>query len=242
VSWLGVLRAEDIPVTPTGLSSTNVKAALEELAAGGGALDAGLLSLLTRPTETNAEDDQFNAGSLDAKWGDWGTPTTNLSDMEGWLKVTNDDYGGVVQAVPAGDWTIEGEFLLSDLSAAAYAQAGLLLTDSATRTGSANSAFAWAGVNNSLTQTGYGFQKRLDDAFVSTYFEALWTTPPGGALHFGLRVTKSGSTFSVFYSSGDNLKTWAFVGSTGALGFTPTHFGLAWNLSAGGFCNYFVRR
>ena len=76
-------------------------------------IDQGAIQLLKRRAAANAEDDHFDALTLDAKWSVFNGLTYDLTSLPGWLKTSNGSSGtrGLIQAVPAGNWSIEGEFL-----------------------------------------------------------------------------------------------------------------------------------
>lgn len=184
------------------------------------ASDLGALSLLTRRAAVNTEDDLFDASSLDAKWLAYTgySLTADLTTLQGWLRASTSGYR--LQAVPAGDWTIETEVMLGDLGAAAYQNSGLILTNGTT-IGSSTDARFGIGERNNLQDYRIVFEKFVNGAFSSAYTE--W-----GGLNFVdklfIRFIKSGTTYYCEIST--NGKTWHRWTSTGSLGFTPTHFGL----------------
>lgn len=209
-------------------------------------IDLGAYSLLTRRASANTEDDHFNASSLDAKWLAYTglNPTTSLTALLGWCQITSGGYK--LQAVPAGDWTIETEVILGDTTAASYQDAGLILTNGTTL-GSATDARFGIGHNNSLLGYRIIFEKFVNGTFNSTYQDnSLGGTGGGAGVGNGapwptdylfMRVNKTSTTYVVEVST--TGRSWQRLASTSSLGFTPTHFGLGG--SSGSFFNYFLR-
>lgn len=207
-------------------------------------IDRGQLSLLGRRAIINTEDDQFDTTSLDAKWLAYtgANPTTDLTVLSGWCKLTSSGYK--LQAVPAGDWTIECEILLADTTTAIYQNEGLILTNGTTQS-SATDARYGIGHNNNLKGFRLEFEKFVNGSFSATYddFSQSGTGGGGGTPaildHMFLRINKTSTTYVVEFSV--NGKTWQRQASTSSLGFTPTHFGFGGNASSGNYFNYFLR-
>lgn len=208
--------------------------------------DLGAYTLHKRPTTTNPEDDHFNAASMDAKWSAFGSPgTPDLTSLPGWYKhdasVVVDS--GWTQAAPAGDWTLEGEFLIADDVGASPATvphiAGVMFTDSANRAAS-NMWWLWAGKKNAGPSSSAYYlacQYFVNGAFSSGLINV--DPYPDAAGSIFLRLMKSGSTFQPAVSS--TGLTWQALTVPTALGFTPTRIGVYfWR--GGHLCNYFVRR
>lgn len=197
-------------------------------------VDKGALSLLTRPSAVNAEDDHFDTTSIDAKWTVLqGSP--NFTDLPGWLHFS----GLIQQAVPAGDWSISTEIVMDDYTAAGFTKVGLWLSNSATTTGTQK--FFFFGTNNTLTgDWRIGGETYVNNAFSAGITGVTMTAtaePMGGIGHRFVRVTKTGTTYEMWLS--DTGKAWYKAHSTSSLGITPTHFGI--KSESSGYFNYFLR-
>lgn len=196
-------------------------------------IDQGAAQLLLRRTAVNTEDDMFDSTSLDAKW----TTTSgsiDLTVMSGWLKVPSS--ATIQQPVPAGDWTIETELLMGDITSASFGnKVGLWLSNSATITGTQK--FFWVRQPNTLT----GAWDIGVETYVNGGFSAGLLGPtaivPWNYGHWFIRIVKSGTTYAFEISGhGKAFYRWS---STSSLGITPTYFGL--RADHAGFYNYFVR-
>lgn len=89
-----------------------VSTAAVDVEGGGGAPGTSSFVIAdTIPGSPNAQDDEFNAGSLDGKWT-WlnqGSSAIAFSDPTGWATITpqtSTSWRGIVQSVPVGNWTM----------------------------------------------------------------------------------------------------------------------------------------
>lgn len=198
-------------------------------------VDLGAFSLLTPRPLANAEDDLFDAASLDAKWLAYtgANAVTDLTALLGWCKITTAGYK--LQAVPAGDWIIETEVIIPSRTTAGFQDVGLILTNGTTATSATDARFG-IGMNNSLTDFRLVFEKFVNNAFSALYGTA-WTGR-GPLDRLFLRIVKSGTTYGVEWST--TARSWQRWNSTSSLGFTPTHFGFG-TTEAGSFHNQFLR-
>lgn len=195
-------------------------------------VDVGATELLKRRAAANAEDDHFNASSLDGKWSSYGSATTgDLTTFPGWCQISS-GYA-IIQAVPGGDWTIETEMIVKSLGAASFDTGGLILTSGATQ-GSATEAWWAAGQANSLSSYRHGVYKFVNGSFDSVYSERSGLDVEQTYLF--LRIVKSSTTYT--FEMSKTGKTWQRFFQTSSLGFTPTHFGL---IGPGCMFNYFLR-
>jgi hypothetical protein len=213
--------------TPTGGGSGNLTAPSAV------SVDLGASTLLTRRAVVNTEDDLFDASPLNAKWLAYtgNNPTTDLTTLPGWCIFTS--AGSKLQAVPAGDWSIETEVIAGDLEANGFQNAGLILT-SGTTVGTSSDARLGIGENNSLQSYRIVFEKFVNGVF-STVFSQWGIVDIVD--HMFLKITKSGTTYTVYWSR--TGKTWHRFFQQAGLGFTPTHFGL--NGETGSAFNGFYR-
>jgi hypothetical protein len=202
--------------------------------------DKGALQIgLGRPAASQTEDDQFDAGTLDGKWAAYSgaDATINTTTIPGWASFTV--AGAKLQAVPVGDWIAEVEVIIATTTAAGYSDCGIILTNGTT-VGSATDCRYGVGMDNAVDAYRIVASKWINNAFSTVYFD--WTATdanePGFTDHLFIRVRKSGTTYDFDISS--TGRSWQEIGTTGALGFTPTHFGI-YSGSAGGHINYFVR-
>ena len=174
------------------------------------------------PANPSALDDEFTGTSLDAKW-----TTTNFSSLTshtvdyGKLNLYSNAglgrvLGGVMQAIPAGDFTIttKATFVVGS----AYSLVSLCLADGVT-VGSGNQLL-WMMDN-----------QRYIYVYTWTNYNAIsspvqYTGVPLTVKY--LRISRASTTYTFQYSI-DNI-TWTTYYSSSSLGFTPTHFGLesAW--------------
>ena len=197
-------------------------------------VDRGATTLLTRRAAANTEDDHFNAGTLDAKWLAYSgadLASVDLSTLPGWCGLGSE--GHKLQAVPVGDWTIEAEILTPDITAAAFVGGQLILTNGTTATSATDVRFIF-GPNNSLTVNRLNVSRFVNNVFSASITDYQFTTPRD---HMFVRIRKSGTTFAWDWSQ--EGKTWHQIGSTGALGLTPSHFGFGG--TTGAYFNYFLR-
>lgn len=194
-----------------------------------------IVALLQRPAATNAEDDHFDAGSLDGKWLAYTghDATVSLATLLGWIYASGG--GAKLQAVPAGDWTIEGEFIRPNYFTAGYQQHGLILTNGTAAASSTDCRWGLGG-DNSLGGLRYTSDKFVNNAYSSTYLNR--ATRYEIPQHYWLRINKVGTNYRLDYAFGSR-RSWTTALLITSLGFTPTHFGL--ELGAGGFVNYFLR-
>jgi hypothetical protein len=237
--------------------SGNVFATMADVAGGGGApttaeyvttaadaglsaervIDLGALTLLQRRAVTNTEDDLFNA-ALDGRWTSYGSPANNVSDKAGWLHVTTGGY--YVQAVAAGDYTIETEVIVAGQTAAGYQDSGLILTNGTTM-GSATDIRLGVGHQNSLTRFRFVYEKFVNGSFSATIGE--WNASneqlgPGPADRVFIRCRRTSTTNFTMDFSYDGWN-WHQLFTSGSIGFTPTHFGIGGD--AGSYFNSFHR-
>ena len=197
-------------------------------------VDRGATTLLTRRAAANTEDDHFNAGTLDAKWLAYSgadLASVDLSTLPGWCGLGSE--GHKLQAVPVGDWTIEAEILTPDITAAAFVGGQLILTNGTTATSATDVRFIF-GPNNSLTVNRLNVSRFVNNVFSASITDYQFTTPRD---HMFVRIRKSGTTFA--WDCSQEGKTWHQIGSTGALGLTPSHFGFGG--TTGAYFNYFLR-
>jgi hypothetical protein len=243
---IAVSGGQDISDALSGAAAPdagNVFATMADIGGGGditivggatAAIDLGAVTLLQRRAVTNTEDDLFNA-ALDGRWTAYGTPANNVSDKAGWLHVTTGGY--YVQAVVAGDYTVQTEVVLADSTTAAYQDSGLILTNGTT-IGSATDARFGVGNANALQTFRFVFEKFVNGAFSSTY--STWDggggMDPAQPIH--MRIVRSSTTNFYCEVSYDGWN-WHRLFSTGSLGFTPTHFGIGGD--AGSYFNGFYR-
>lgn len=207
-------------------------------------VDLGAYSLLTRPPAANAEDDHFNAAALDAKWLAYTgyNATCDLTAILGWAKLTA--AGAKLQAVPAGDWTIEAEVLAGIVTGAAATQAsGLILTNGTTAGSSTDSRFGF-GMDGDYEKSRITWDKFVNGSFSAVYGAAGWTgsnvTGPDIVDKLFLRVVKAGTTYTTYVAGPETGgKTFRRLYQTSALGFTPTHFGFFGDVDS--YVNYFIR-
>ena len=201
----------------------------------GQALDLGALSLATRRAAANTEDDHFDGTSLDAKWLSYTgyDATIDLTTLPGWARFSAG--GAKLQAVPAGDWTMECEALCPTLATATHSYVGLVTTSGTDSAASYRTVWEF-GMNNSLTSYRFVTERFLNGAFnasINSLTIAFPITVP-----WFIRVVKSSTTYH-FEVSG-NGKTWQRIHSNSSLGYTPTHFGIE-GRSADSYINYFLR-
>lgn len=222
-NWLAIARID------SGSSSLSISGGYNVVA------DQGAASLLTRRAAANAEDDHFNSATLDSKWLAYTgyDASTDLTVLPGWCKCTS--LGYKLQAVPAGDWTIETEIIVADTATGAYQNEGLIMTNG-TNSASSTDARYGIGHNNSLKSFRFEFEKFVNNSYSSTYDDYSAAFPPID--HYFLRIVKVGTTYAVEMSS--TGKTWHRQASTSSLGFTPTHFGFGTEYGNSYF-NYFLR-
>lgn len=210
---------------------------------GGGStsLDLGVETLLSRPTATNAEDDLFDASTLDAKWTAFNTPgSADLTSKPGWLTIpSNNLYGcGWLQPIPAGDITLETEVKLWDTNTSGHL-AGILLTDGTGASGVSGTLFFFGG-QFSATAKRFGIDKMLNNT---------WSTGLASYTHAAfdyrdrafVRISRVGTAWKLYFS----LDGWTWydqsIGWTQT--FTPTHCGVASGGTSMAYSwNHFVRR
>lgn len=224
----------DFSSAPASNSHRVVVVSSESTGGGGGSsLDTGRESFLARRTESNAEDDHFNAATLNAKWTTPAGFTADLATMPGWL-IPTANFTTITQPVPAGDWIIECECMMPNMTAANYLSAGLAIQNGA-QWGTSQSVVYFLGSNNSLTVFRHAMERFTNGAYQATYNQV--TSDHGDASYGFLRIQKVGTTYSVWRSVSGH--TWQVQHST-TIPFTPTHFGLFGG--NGSRFNYFVRR
>ena len=197
--------------------------------------DRGAVSLLTRRAAANAEDDHFDAASLDAKWLSYTgyDAGVDLTTLPGWVRFTSG--GAKLQAVPAGDWTMECEVLCPTVAVASHSYVGLVTTNGTDSAASYRTVWEF-GMNNSLTSYRFVTERFLNGAFNASINALIIAFPI--TVPWFIRVVKSGTTYH-FEVSG-NGKTWQRIHSNTTLGYTPTHFGIE-GRSADSYINYFLR-
>jgi len=197
-------------------------------------IDAGALTLLGRDDESEAEDDSFDGGSVDAKWLAYTgyDATLSVAAGDGWAAASSE--GAKLQAVPGGGWSsIEAEFIAPDYLAAGYGNVGLILTNGTTES-SATDARWGIGGDNTLGTKRFVSEKFVNGAFSTTYSQTtgLRYMPQ----RYRLRIVKDGTDYHFDYAFGDG-GTWTRYYTESTLGFTPSHFGL--HMSDGSKVNYF---
>lgn len=199
--------------------------------------DRGAYQLMLRPAAVNTEDDHFDATTLAAKWLSFGAPTLSLTALSGWLRGTSFDgtLSGVIQAVPAGDWTIETEALWED-GAIVWSGVGLIMTNGTNKASSIATSFT-SGGRNSAGLERQNVSKFVNGNYNLNHVEVLTTGL--GRCHRFYKIIKIGTTY-YFYAS-DNRIAWQYFysASAGTLGYTPTHFGLGG--ISNGYWNYLLR-
>jgi hypothetical protein len=180
------------------------------------------------PTSPSSLDDEFDGSSIDAKWtqvnfGSVAAFNVNNTKPSGlWAKpgaAAGGLFLGLVQAIPAGDFTLVAKITHS----ASLGWAGLLLTDN--NTGSAgNQATA-------LFYRSSGLQFRA--VYRHTSWSAFSAILLGDIVHpnFGyIRWRRSGTSYFAAWSV--DGRSWADNAIT--LGFTPTFLGIVFNAGGSG--------
>ena len=152
----------------------------------------------------------------------------------GWLGLTG--ARGLIQAVPAGDWVIETEYLWPNTAGVEWSGCGLAMFSS-NNPASCVHAYIGGGCRNSAGHGRLNVTKFTNNSYTSNYIEVLSSSDNNQHLFF--RIYKAGTTYGFRYSH--NGTTFQFLYSTSSLGFTPAYFGL-YNTS-GTMCwfNYFRR-
>ena len=198
--------------------------------AGGGGFtpDFGIWVPDAPPASAGSEDDEFDGAGgagVPAGWTEvdhGGTQT--VSEDEAGLKLLSSGPGsfqwsGIYKAIPAGDFTIWAKMSLSAAVETDFSVIGLGLWQDAT---SASGDLATIGLHVGAGTTAIGaYTWSSYTTFASTLNDVtIHTTAGTNALYF--RIRRTGTTYAYDYSY-DGLN-WLRVYS-GALGFTPTHFG-----------------
>lgn len=175
------------------------------------------------PAVAGSRDDEFDgeSGGVPNLWTevDHGAHQTVSEDALGLVlsQATHvgESVSGIYKAIPAGDFSVWSRISLSTLMEGSAAQGGLGLWENATSsTGDV--------VTYSITPTSdIRVETRAAYNVIAT---ATDTEDLGGDMpsHVYLRIRRSGTTYSFDFSSNGVgwLRTY-----TGALAFTPTHFG-----------------
>lgn len=193
-------------------------------------VDKGAIYLFTRKSATNTEDDLFDASSLDAKWLAYTgyDATVNLTALPGWCKFTG--AGAKLQAVPAGDWTIETELFWPDYPSASFQDSGLIVTNGTTRASATEMRFGIGG-NNGATSWRMVHEKFVNGSFSTSYGSNFTGWLPVAGISMKLRLVKSGTNYTAQFStvgtlSGGESPSWQQWQGAQAAGFTATHFGI----------------
>lgn len=207
--------------------------------------DYGELQRLTHPIVSATYGDHFNAATLDPKWGAYSGSTAdwNTTDLQGWahMNVTNRQ---LVQAVPAGSWTIECEVMGGPTDAAAFGSDGLIVSNAATQTTSTDMRLGF-GYDNSLRNFRVVWENWINGAYNSAYAgttpTAPWGSipvPMGGPFFLQLQWDSGAAKFYSRWSV--NGRTWVALtlGQPVAPGFTPSYFGIFGGVT-GAYFNYF---
>jgi hypothetical protein len=173
---------------------------------------------------------------MDAKWLAYTghDATTDLTTRPGWVIL---GQGAKIQAVSAGDWTIECEVVRRNELAAGFGNEGLLLTNGTASASTIRAVWGMGG-DNTLGTARFVFEKFTNGAFTSAYSQQ--TGRREIPHHYFLRINKTSTTYRVDYAFG--MASWTFTtfATTSALGFTPTHFGIHSGSGVSAF-NYFLR-
>lgn len=184
-------------------------------------VDLGASSLLTRRATANTEDDLFDAGSINAKWTQRGTWT--IGTLPGWVRCAGSGY--LVQAVPAGDWTIETELIIPQSTTSEYTAAGLFISTSSTPDTAGTTRVMFVGRNNSIRQWRIGGDNLVSGAYNSQIFtdgSATWLP----LAHCFVRIVRASSTSYQFEVSMTGWNDWQAVYTGWNPGITVAYFGL----------------
>ncbi|MCK5615983.1 hypothetical protein KAR91_79710 [Candidatus Pacearchaeota archaeon] len=182
------------------------------------------------PETPSAYDDEFDDSSFDTGlWTemDFDTLQTISEDASGLIlsqaTSAGDDISGIYQSVPAGDFTITTKASLR-AKLANYSSIGIALFGDAT---SSTGNIALGVVAGDASNVSWAISLWND--------YQNWNSSPKQLVDYDtayIRIRRTGTTYSWDFS-GDGI-SWIEIYVTGALGWTPTHFGLAIDNNATG--------
>jgi hypothetical protein len=191
---------------------------------GGGANSSSFqaFDIQVPPTSPSALDDEFNGSSLDAKWTqvNWaGLTSYDVNSTKPGALWTNNASGGlllrtILQAIPAGDFTIITRLWPAAQDETNFSQLGLLLTDGTTAGAGNQYFFGLAQIHD---------VQRLTYTNFDTFNSFLQADRIADASPTIFQISRSGTTYTLTFSYDGRTFLPYF---SGTLPFTPTNFGL----------------
>lgn len=196
--------------------------------------DNGVFTPDVPPDTPSDWDDEFDAGSLDAKWGIWnpsGSLVTGIVNNHVYLEPASTGVEGIYQAVPSDDFAVYSKVsLIRDNSAAGVGRVGLFLADDIVNNPTTADAYT-VGLQCSTAGAGQFATQALSWAHTASWTK--WDTVnsyvnsvEAGTTHLYIRMRVVASGGSVDLDVSSDGVGWTCIDSSAAVGFTPLYFGI----------------